>query len=851
MGASVTWATLLTGATLCPFPIMENGVTGLSNWIREQRITVYMSAATLFRQFIRTLDKNTIFPDIRVVRLASDGANGDDFRSFCRHFPNASLFTHMLVSSEVGFVSCLRLLPGDAVPLGPLPIGRPVEGTEILLRDEQGEEVPRGAIGEIVVRSSNLSAGYWRDEALTAQRFRAGNGRAMRTFSTGDLARWNENDMLVFVGRKADRVKVRGYTIELPEVEDAIRRLPAIRAAVAAVWPRGNDDLQLVAYVIHEPDQPVTPAWLRRKLSEILPRFMIPSTILFVNELPLTANGKVDRAKLEHEAAARRETIGERPATPTESGLATIWAKHLNVQNVFRDDNFFDLGGDSLIAGSVAADVHSAMGVLLELRAFLDTPVLADLAESIDRARSVAAEEATGGISRISRKGLLPLSFVQERIWRFSQTPAQSVGYTVSTTYRIHGVVDAVALRDAMTLLGQHHEILRTSYHPHDDGACAIIHPPAEVELAVIDFAGRPDPEPLAEAFVKHEAARTYDLTCLPLFHLFLIRLRHDDYILLRVSHHILHDLPSWIFYLQQVAEVYEAMLSGSAPPPLPDRETIQYVDFAAWQRERMAGHVGETTVDWWRSELHDAPQSLALPFGRPEPVANLDPADGILVGEQTGGNLERLDAYARRQGATPFMVRLAGFAALLCAETGQNDVVIGSYVTLRGRAEFQEMLGDFSNLAMLRLRYQERAAFGDWLLSVRDVVLGVQAHREFPYEELTTRLRANGVPVPEISVIVNELASHPALSLAGARLTLIDRHPFKVMPWGFSLLVKEDGVECLAQFDANRYDPGLVRRMIAHYQRLLTLCATFPDVALGQLIEQSRETDARLEDDR
>ena len=298
-GVGTIWSTLLRGATLCPFPAMQKGVNGLALWMHANRISVYVSAASIFRNFTKTLDPTERFPDVRIVRLASEPATFDDFGAFRRHFPNHAILLQTLSSSETGNITQCRMAHDEMPSEGRLPVGKPAEGIDILLCDPDGHEVAAGEGGEIVVRSRYLSPGYWRNEKLTGEKFSGPDpATGLRQYHTGDLARRLPDGGLLFLGRKDSRVKIHGFRVEVSEIEAALERQPAVARAVIKAQPCANDEVRLAAYVELRPGQTASAETLRAALAAALPGYMIPSSFVFLKSFPLTAHGKVDRTQL-------------------------------------------------------------------------------------------------------------------------------------------------------------------------------------------------------------------------------------------------------------------------------------------------------------------------------------------------------------------------------------------------------------------------------------------------------------------------------------------------------------------------------------------------------------------------
>ena len=375
-GYATMWCALLNGASLCPFPIVERGVNGLAGWMREHGVNIFISSASIFRQFMKTLGDGERLPLVRAVRLASEPATSDDFRAFQDHFSEQCRFVHTLASSEVGNTCYMSLTSKDEVAEGRLPIGRPSPGLEIFLLDERGRQVALGEPGDIVVRGRYLSSGYWRNEALTAAHFSDDPASGMRTFRSGDQARVNADGQLEFRGRKDAQVKVRGFRIDLLDVEEALLGLPAVERAVVLPQVLPSSDTQLIAYLTIHKEQPASMTTIRNLLRAVLPSQMIPQAFVFVDDFPLTSHGKIDREKLLQMRPSPERRASEVPKTETEVLLARFWQEEFGLAEVGRQDDFFELGGDSLKAAVIAARIHDAIGTELNLGAFAENPTL-------------------------------------------------------------------------------------------------------------------------------------------------------------------------------------------------------------------------------------------------------------------------------------------------------------------------------------------------------------------------------------------------------------------------------------------------------------------------------------------
>jgi non-ribosomal peptide synthetase component F/acyl carrier protein len=831
----VTW---LHGAALCPFPLVDKGLTALSNWMTDHQITVYISAASVFRHFMALLSPAFVFSKIRLVRLASEPATSADFDLFLRHFSSSCLLLHTLSSSETGNLTQLLLRTQDRPTSGLLPLGEAADGLEILLWDENDQAVTADETGEIIVRSRYLSPGYWRNPDLTRQCFHAdSDGR--RFFRSGDLARRDPEGRLIYMGRGDSRVKIRGHRIELSQVEAALQREPSIETSVVEVWKRARQEPCLVAYVVFRSGQAQPIPELRHRLQAVLPRHMMPTGLVALDRLPLHPHGKIDRARLRQiDPFAQTPAAPAPPQTAMEKRLALIWEKIFQRQGINQLDDFFSLGGDSLSAAVLAAEIYAACGLELHLHVFTEYSTLRDLASLLESRLGLEINSSRPLLPQ-RRDQPLPTSFVQERTWRFSQTEESSAGYIAAFSHRLQGPLDVSALHESMNALNRRHEILRTNFAEIDDQVFQIIHSPGPVDLPFLDWSGHPDAEERALQFFRQEASRPFHLTWDNLQRFYLIRLRPEEHWLLRVGHHIISDGWSWDVYFRELAQLYEAHRFAQPLPP-PDEESLQYADYAAWERQILSPRetAYQDDLAWWKEQFSGHLPPLEFSFRRPAPLSGVDYTEGFVRWETPVHVAQGLEELARDENVTFFIVRLAAVAALLAETTAPADVVLGLYINNRKRVELQNMFGFFANLVTLRLRCDSRQTFRHWLTVAREKVLETERHGTIPYEHLCDEMRAQGVVPPEIRMIFASAQAQKPVRLGEVEMTLLDRK-IESMPWGFNLrLDQREGIgNCLLAFDAGLYHPEGARAWTDRLNRLLEAVASSPDRLIADLL--------------
>ncbi|HMD54551.1 MAG TPA: condensation domain-containing protein, partial [Phycisphaerae bacterium] len=531
------------------------------------------------------------------------------------------------------------------------------------------------------------------------------------------------------------------------------------------------------------------------------------------------------------------------PATETETLLANIWSDVLGRPSIGRNDHFFDLGGDSLSATVIAARIHAAINVQMDLRVFTDHPTLADLAGIIDSLRNSDRMDNLPRLSRTLRDAHLPLSFAQERVLKYSQTAEASARQTMATSLHIHGPVNRDILRESMNYMVLRHEILRTTFDNIDGKPVQIVHPFQPEPLPLSDFSGMPDAENRAIELLQKEALARFDLTRGPLLRFLLVRIREDEHRLLNINHHIISDGWSWKVYFHELGLIYEARLRGETPP-LPEFEPLQYGDYAAWERRVLdpAGTAYCEKVQWWKNLFSDNPHPTVLPFKERKPIENADPSQGFMFWGLNASISQRLDRLGREQGATYFVMRLAAFVALLAAETRKPDVIIGINVSNRHDLESQKMFGFFANMAMLRLNCKPTQTFLEWVHVVRKMVGETQARSDIPYEQLCEELRKQGVHPPKICAIFSVSIHTAPVRFGGLVLTWHERC-LAGMPWGFITALDQynENHRCRTTFDARIYNPVLVRAFTEKYVRLLDAASYNPNLTITELLAISK----------
>ncbi len=716
-------------------------------------------------------------------------------------------------------------------------IGRPVAGTWLYLVGRGWEPVPIGIAGELVLGGAGLARGYLDRPRRTAASFvpDAWSGiPGSRLYRTGDLARYRVDGNVDFLGRFDHQVKIRGFRIELGEIDAALESHPAVYESVTLAREDRPGDLVLVSYVVTSTSARTAAASLRTWLGQRLPGHMVPGQFVVLDELPRTPNGKLDRAALPVPKRSVARAGQVEPRTDVERTVARIWAEILEVPDLGIDDNFFELGGHSLLANQVIARIRRTFGAELPMRAVFEAPTVARLATEVESAERLEMPP----IEPVARAGDLSLSFAQRRLWFVDQIDGGNAVYNVPSAVRLDGELELPALMSAIDELVRRHEVLRAVFAADEGRPRLVIRPAARVPVPVVDLSALPSARRAATVWelAVAEASTAFDLARGPLVRAVLLRESPRAHALLLTFHHIVSDGWSIGIVYEEIAALYDAHLAGRRSP-LPELP-IQYVDFADWQTRWFQGEVVERQIAYWQHQLSGIPALLELPTDRPRPAV-MGVRGAHLPITVAAGRVEALQAFARAEGVTLFMVLIAAYKTLLMRYTGERDVCVGIPVAGRSHVEVEELIGFFVNTLALRSVLGRRLDARTLLDRVRDVTLEAQAYQDLPFERLVEILdpdrSLSHAPIFQVMFALNVPQRPRAITGLSATHMEIDSRTAK---YDLSLLLEEhqDGLFGSFEYNTDLFDQSTIQRARGHYLTLLSAMLERPEARLVEL---------------
>jgi amino acid adenylation domain-containing protein len=847
------WPALLTGGTCAVVADRLVRAVEVGRAIAEHKVTTLFLPSSLFNAVVD--EEIEVLAGLQQLLIGGEALSPVHVRRVVERYPALRVVNGYGPSECTVVSTCQVISPALLADGGAVPIGPPIGDRRVLVLDRDLRLVPSGVMGEVYVGGPAVARGYGQRPALTAERFvpdpygEAGG----RLYRTGDLARWRQDGSLDFVGRLDDQVKVRGYRVELGEVETALRACRGVReAAVLACADTAGSGNRLVGYVVGEAEWPL--AAVTAELVTRVPAYMVPTAWVRLAALPLTLNGKLDRAALPAPSTVRPE-LGDAitpPRDAVEAALAEIWSAVLGVTGIGVHDDFFALGGHSLTAGRVLARVQAALNVELPLRALFDAPTIAGLAQRVTAARTTQDASNAPALVPIDRTGPLPLSFAQERLWFLQQLAPASAEYNIPIAYRIRGKVSVTALEASVDEIVRRHHALRTRIDATVRNAEGVprqsVLAHARVPLAIIDLRGVAEREARLRDLLRDEAARPFDLSEGPLVRGQLVQLGDAEHVLSLCQHHIASDGWSVGVLARELGALYSAFCAGDSTPLA--EPTLQYGDYAVWQRQWLDGECVERQLSYWKQRLSAAPPLSTFPGDRARPKVRRGRGARLPVrfDPELSGALAGLGS---REGTTLFMTLLAGFHALMSRYSGQTDVIVGTPVAGRTRPELEAMIGFFVNSLALRADLSSDPPFQALLHQTRESVLDAHANQDVPFERLVEAL----APERDLSrtpLFQVMFAFHPAAvdvpRMPGLE-TVLEPVETSTSTFDLTLNLHPDagGIAGWIDYDTDLFDAATIARLIDSYTTLLGAATEDPERRVSELQLLDRAERRRL----
>lgn len=845
---------LITGAKLViTSPLGHKDSLYLKEVIQEQGVTVLHFVASMLEIFLEEIVAGDCASITQVV-TSGEAVSGALQNKISRALPKAK-FWNMYGPTEATIDVTYWLCRHQDLDQAP-PIGHAVWNTQLFILDEYLAPVASGAVGELYIAGDPLARGYLGKSGLTSERFIACpySSVGTRMYRTGDLARRRGDGAIQFLGRADDQVKIRGNRIELGEIETTLIRVASdvvSHVCVAAV--HFQNDVRLVAYVVpRAAAKQLDVAVLRVRLTECLPEYMVPSQFVCIEQLPVGINGKLDRKKLPAPDLSTSVTHKREPTTDSERLLCSFFAELLGVSNVGVEDNFFSIGGHSLLAMRLVTKIRQITGVTLPLKLIFDQGTPLALGQLVAQARgniNTAPALQMPAIEKIVLSDSMATSFAQERLLFMSQFDQGYAAYNMPSAIRLKGPLNVNALQWSLGEVIRRHQSLRTSFGLSGEHTFQKVHPFVEWHLEQISLESLPEGERLARAheLAASEATQPFDLGKSPMLRSMLLKLDNEDFVLLLTIHHISSDGWSVGVLQRELTQLYRFAISKDPALQLAEL-SHQYTDFAVWQRQWLNPVKLSIDLSYWKQELSNL-STLELPLDFPrQPVQSFS---GQAVRRLLPSHLRaKLNELARLQDATLFMVLMSGFMTLMSKWSGQTDVVVGTPIANRVIPELEPMIGFFVNSLVMRAEVESLLPFSDLIASVRASALKAYEHQNLPFEKLVEAVAPK-----------RDLARHPLyqvvfalqnnesvdLSIPGVLLEPFNvqinrtRYELECHAWE-----NESGIELLFTYNEDLFKQETILQLAERFEKLLEIVVEqasirIADISIFSVIEKYR----------
>ncbi len=813
------YSALLSGATLYPLNIREQiNIDELNEWLIDQGITIWHSVPTLYRYYINTLKSKDKYPALKFIVLGGESVLKHDIEMSQKYFEN-TIFVNLYGQSESSYNSSLHISPIENIK--GMTLGKVIDGTEIYVVDEEGEEVAPLRVGEILIVSPYISLGYWKDAERTSSAF--GNDADLGSlYWTGDLGRLLKDGSIEFAGRKDLQIKIRGYRVELGEIESKLLNHDAVKEAAVMAKMDSDGNNFLCAYIAGTDIKAISDE-LREYLGKELPDYMIPSYFIPLEKLPLTPNGKLDREVLSKLGTSINSGVEyEAPRNTMEEKLVNICQEVLGVEQIGINDSFFELGGHSLKAASLVAKIHKALNVEVPLKEIFINPTIKGMAEYI----KISKESIYLSIESIEEKEYYQMSSAQKRVYTLQQLDINSTSYNITRVLELVGDLDVDRLKEVFNKLIQRHESLRTSFEALEEGLLQKVHKQVEFEIEEYEA----DEEKEIEKNVK-DFIRVFDLSKAPLLRVGLVKVKSNKHILMYDIHHIISDGTSMGILVEEFSKAY----AGEEIKPL----RLQYKDFSEWQNNMYSSEKINEQEEYWLKQFEGEIPVLNLTTDYQRPA--LQSFEGASIQFEIKEELtNKLKQMAKATGSTMYMVLLSTFNILLSKYSGQEDIVVGSPIAGRPHADLENIIGMFVNTLAMRNYPNGEKTFVDFLREVKNNALGAYENQDYQFEELVEKLAVardfSRNPVFDVMLVLQNM------DIAEVKVEDLKISPYKsenmVSKFDITLTAVEleNSISIGIQYCTKLFSRATIMRMYKHLENIIQAVTENIDIKLSEV---------------
>ncbi|KAA1243793.1 non-ribosomal peptide synthetase [Aquimarina sp. RZ0] len=736
-------------------------------------------------------------------------------------------------SEDTTYSTIYRLSSEKKYTGASIPIGKPISNTQVYILDENLELLPVGVSGRLYISGDGLAKGYLNQEELTAEKFIENPfNRGQRMYDTGDIVRWLPDGNIEFLGRKDHQVKLRGYRIELPEIENSILSYSEGILQVVAIT---KDEKLLVYYT---QNTQIDTEDLKKYLKDRLPIYMVPNHYKVLESIPLTPNGKIDRKALAGlPKDYKRDTSYVAPRNGIEQDLVVIWQKVLGLNKVGVTDNFFELGGHSLMIGQVINQIYKKLGCHITYKAFFQDSTIKSISKALKKENYIS-------IPSTPKQEYYPLTPAQHRIWVLSQLEGGNIAYNMPGVVALKGELDVNMLRSAFDLLIDKHEILRTCFNLNGDGElsqCIADKELLNFDITLLDFQDKT--KKIVDNYLNQEQSKPFDLTKAPLLRAYLLNMEKNEYLFSFVMHHIIGDGWSIELLISEVITIYNELLKNKNFEN--EVLSLQYKDYSVWLQSQLDLDMYRVSESYWLKKFQGELPILDLPSFKKRPL--IQTYNGKTVNHQfSKAFLSRLKEFSRTNNATLFMTLMAGVNALLYRYTGQDDIVLGTPIAGREHPDLEHQIGLYLNTMAIRTQLRDSLSFKELLQQQRKSLLEAYEHQSYPFDALISKLNVkhdtSRSALFDVMVVLQN--QNQVQSISSTNLTLegleVEKYDLKrntsQLDVSFTFVEENGKLNLEIEYNTDIYDEFLITRMFLHFENLINLVIDRPKEKLSSI---------------
>ncbi|AOM39409.1 non-ribosomal peptide synthetase [Xenorhabdus hominickii] len=860
---------LLNGATLCVPPAhdIRYAPQELLGWIYDQQISITHLIPSLFQILLECPQASRDLRSLRYVLLSGEMLKGPMVKLFYRHQLKHTQLINLYGATEATLAQVYHRVTEQDSERPLVPAGKPIDDTTILVVDEQGETVPEGSIGEVWIGTSFMSAGYLsspktqlsttenNSRFLTLQK---GELAGLPVYRTGDLGRIDEQGNLTLLGRNDFQVKINGQRLETAEIESLLEQHPAVQQAVVQAFeqPQG---IRLVAFIRLAPKMAVTAKTLNIYLTPKLAAAMRPADYQFLPLFPILPNGKIDRKALQ--APAIKQThrnhhdTAAAPQGEREIKLAAIWQSLLHIEHISRDDSFFALGGDSLQAIRMIAQVREQMGLNLNFSELFRQPILAQCASMLNLADIPSEETGISAAERASEANQHSVSYEQQGIYLIQQTAASRSLYNMAYVSQWQGSLDHDRLQQAFAALLARYDVLRTGFLTEDGEVIAQVADVTEMTECVSANIIWQDlsrygtqAQSQVENIISQFAALPFELAQPPLVRMAVLTLRPHTHQMVLVFHHLIADEESVKQLWDVLLENYSLLQAGELLDIRPARYGQR--EHARVQHQRVSGAMGMAARQYWQRQLAGPLPLLQLPYDFPAPTSRSYQGERLPLRLPAAFH-DQVDALAYQHGVTPYLVLQAGFMAFLARYSRQSDILLGTpvsnrhYFSQEKHSQDQHPVGLLLNLLVIRNQIDLSQSFEQLLAQAKSTFIDALAHQDMPFSQLLPLLQDSGEDHhhPGISPLFQTLFAYQNMPVTGKRIGSVQLSP--LLQWDIQIAKYELALEMwreegelrgIFEYSSDHFLPETVSCMVENFCHFLPQLFNQPQHAIGRI---------------